>query len=536
MPWQPQAEHGAPSSYGGFDRLLIGGEWRHGTGSGRIRDEDPYKGDTLLELPAAGADDLDAAYRAAAHAQSDWADALPSTRAAVMRQAAQIMQSRKAEIMAWLVRETGGTRMKAALEFDLVYAVLLAASAMPYQVEGRILPGDVPGKECRVYRRPVGVIGVISPWNFPMQLTARSLAPALAVGNAVVVKPASDTPVTGGLLLARILEEAGLPRGVLSVVVGHGSEIGDAFVKHPVPRVISFTGSTPVGRHIAKLAIGSPVLKKVDLELGGNGPLVVLADADLDRAVDAAVFGKFMHQGQICMITNRLIVEDRVHDEFLQRFTDKVRRLKAGDPNDEDTVIGPIINRKQLDGLQRRIEQARNAGLRQVLGGEPDGQVLPPHIFAGVPNDAALAQNEIFGPVAPVIRARDEQDALRIADGTEYGLSGAVFTRDLERGTRFARRLQIGMVHVNDQPVNDLPNNPFGGEKNSGIGRFNGPWVVSAFTTDQWVTVQHQPRPYPFGPAAPGESDGHMPSRSHPPVWWSGGAETGGRARARGAG
>jgi aldehyde dehydrogenase (NAD+) len=339
---------------------------------------------------------------------------------------------------------------------------------------------------------------VISPRNWPLQLSARSVAPALAVGNGVVVKPASDTPVTGGLLLASLLEEAGLPPGVLSVVVGSGSEIGDAFVEHPVPRVISFTGSTPVGRGIAKRAYEAPIIKRVELELGGNSPLVVLDDAELERAVDAAVFGKFLHQGQICMIANRLIVHDGLYDDFVELFVAEVRRLRAGDPSHPDTAIGPIINRSQLERLVRRIDEARHArGPRELLGGEPAGLVLPPHVFADVANDDPLAANELFGPVAPVIRARDEEHALELANATEYGLSSAVFTADAARGVRFARRVEAGMTHVNDQPVNDLPFNPFGGEKNSGVGRFNGRWAIDAFTTDHWITVQHTPRPYP---------------------------------------
>jgi aldehyde dehydrogenase (NAD+) len=347
---------------------------------------------------------------------------------------------------------------------------MLEAATLPYLVEGRILPADIPGKESRMYRKPVGVVGVISPWNWPMQLSARSVAPALAVGNAVVVKPASDTPVTGGLLLAKIFEEAGLPPGVLSVVVGPGSEIGDAFVAHPVPRVISFTGSTPVGRNIARLAAESPIMKRMELELGGNGPLVVLEDADLERAVEAAVFGKFLHQGQICMSINRFIVDDSVYDPFVEQFADRVRKLKVGDPNESDTMIGPIINESQLNGLRRRIEEALSSGARQVVGGEAQGLVLPPHVFTGVTNQMPVARTESFGPIAPFIRASDEDDALQIANDTELGLAAAVFTRDVERGVRFAQQLETGMAHVNDQPVNDLPYSPFGGERTRALG------------------------------------------------------------------
>ncbi|HBZ29118.1 MAG TPA: aldehyde dehydrogenase, partial [Nitrosomonas nitrosa] len=384
------------------------------------------------------------------------------------------------------------------LEWKAVHGVLLEAATLPYLVEGRILPADIPGKESRMYRKPVGVVGVISPWNWPLQLTVRSAAPALAVGNAVVVKPASDTPITGGLLLAKIFEEAGLPPGVFSVIVGAGSEIGDAFVTHPAPRVISFTGSTPVGRNIAKLSAESSVLKRLELELGGNGPFVVLQDAELEQAVEAAVFGKFLHQGQTCMSINRFIVDERVHDEFLERLANRVRQLKVGDPAAPDTLIGPVINESQLNGLRSKIQDAISAGACQVVGGDAQGLVLPPHLFSQVTNQMALAQTESFGPIAPIIRARNEEEALNIANDTELGLAAAVFTRDAERGLRFAQRLETGMAHVNDQPVNDLPYNPFGGEKNSGVGRFNGVWAIAAFTTDQWITVQHTPRHYPF--------------------------------------
>jgi aldehyde dehydrogenase (NAD+) len=312
-----------------------------------------------------------------------------------------------------------------------------------------------------------------------------------------VLKPASDTPITGGLLLAKLYEEAGLPPGVLSVVIGSGSEIGAAFVRHPVSRVISFTGSTPVGRGIARQAAEAPIMKRVDLELGGNSPFVVLEDADLERAVDAAVFGKFLHQGQICMITNRFIVERKVYEPFVERFTERARALKVGDPNDPGTLVGPIINEKQLDGLRERIAEARESGARQTVGGEPKGLVLPPHVFADVKNDMLIAREEIFGPLAPIIPAADDEEALRLANQTSFGLSSCVFSQDVERATRFAQRLEAGMAHVNDQPVNDLPNNPFGGEKNSGIGRFGGDWAVQAFTSDKWVTVQHVPRKYP---------------------------------------
>lgn len=487
----------AATAYTGFDQQYLAGEWRHGRSDRIAPDRNPYTGESLLEIPQANVDDLDAAYAGAAKAQRDWAARLPAERAEIMRRFGRIMEQRRDEIIGWNIREAGSTRLKATLEWETVHAVAREAETLPYLVEGRMMPSDVPGKECRVYRQPVGVVGIISPWNWPMQLTARSLLPALAVGNAAVVKPASDTPIMGGMLFAKLLEEAGLPAGVLNVIIGAGSEIGDVFVTHPVPRVISFTGSTPIGRRIARLAADAEVLKRLELELGGNSPFVVLEDADLPRTIDAAIFGKFLHQGQICMITNRFIVVDAVYEPFVHGFVERVRQLKVGDPDAPDTMIGPLINQSQLDGIWRKILEARRDGVRQVAGGEPQGLVLPPHVFVEVDNQHPLAREEIFGPVAPIIRARDEDDALRLANDTTFGLSSAVFTRDTARGVAFASRMQAGMTHVNDQPVNDLPFNPFGGEKNSGLGRFNGRWAVDAFTTDHWITVQHGRRQYP---------------------------------------
>jgi aldehyde dehydrogenase (NAD+) len=262
--------------------------------------------------------------------------------------------------------------------------------------------------------------------------------------------------------------------------------------------VISFTGSTPVGRKIGELAAKAAIIKRVDLELGGNGPFVVLDDADLDYAVEAAAFGKFLHQGQICIAINRIILDEHVYDAFLDRFVARVKALKVGNPDDADTVIGPIINDSQLKRLAERIDNARCSGARELVGGDLSGRMLPPHVFSDVTNDMELAREEIFGPIAPIIRARGEDDALAIANGTQYGLAGAVFTADLARGARFAEQMQVGMAHINDQSVIDLPTCPFGGEKNSGIGRFNGEWAIEAFTSDQWATMQHTPRHYPW--------------------------------------
>jgi aldehyde dehydrogenase (NAD+) len=487
----------APSRYEGFGTMPLAGRWRAGRSGKVVKDADPWSGETLTEIPMASATDLDEALIGAERAQAKWAAQSPARRTEIMLGAAAVMEARKAEITDWLIRETGGTTAKAELEWSLVRAVMLEASSVPHHVTGSIMPSDIPGKESRVYRVPAGVVAVISPWNFPMQLSNRSVAPALAAGNAVVLKPASDTPVTGGLLLAKIYEEAGLPPGLLSVLVGSGGDLGDAIAEHPIPRVISFTGSTAVGEALTRRA----GVKRLALELGGNGPFVVLDDADLGHAVDAAVFGSFFHQGQICMIANRLIVDRKVYQEFTERFVATVRCLRAGDPAAEDTDVGPVINAGQLGAIQDKLERARAWGARQLVGGEPGGPtglLLPPHVLlAG--NNVATSREEVFGPVVTIIRARDEADALSIANDTEYGLSSAVFTRDIERGVRFALRVDAGMTHVNDSPVNDDANTAFGGTKASGIGLFGGRWAIDEFTTEHWVSVQHAPREYPIG-------------------------------------
>lgn len=488
----------APAPYTGLERLFIGGRWVSGRSQHTVKPIDPYHRAVIMEIPAANQQDIDDAFQAAKKAQVEWANTLPSDRSKVMRRAADIMDARREEMIAWSIREAGSPRKKATLEWQIARNLMDQAISAPYAAQGHILPSDIPGKESRVYRQPVGVVSVVSPWDFALNLANRSISPALAVGNAVVVKPPSATPVTGGLIFAKIFEEAGLPPGVLNVVVGSAREIGDSFVSHPIPRVVTFTGSTKAGRHIGELAMSSPIMKRVSLELGGNSPFVVLDDADLDLAVKAAVFGKFLNSGQICMSINRLIIQEPVYDEFVDRFVDRVRRLKLGDPNNPDTDIGPVINEAQLQSHLKHIESARQEGARQLLGGDLEGLMLPPHVFGDVNNQMTIAREELFGPIAPILKARNEAEALEIANDTEYGLSSAVFTQDEGRGTRFALQMQAGMTHVNDQTVNDLPNAPFGGEKNSGIGRFGGNWIIEEFTTDHWITIQHSPRTYPF--------------------------------------
>ncbi|WP_019673192.1 aldehyde dehydrogenase family protein [Psychrobacter lutiphocae] len=484
------------TAYSDFHLQYIAGEWVKGEDDTINTDSNPYNGDTLVEIQQATRAQLDQAFQAAQQAQKQWAKTLPAERTALLNKVIQLMDDRHEEIIDWLIKESGSTRIKAEVELTIARAVTVEAATYPNRMHGEIRPSNTPGKENYIFRDPVGVIALISPWNFPLHLTQRSLAPAIALGNAVVLKPASDTPVTGALLLAKLFEEAGLPKGVLNVVIGAGSEIGDAIVTNDIPSLVSFTGSTPVGKHIGEIAFSGDYIKDVALELGGNNPFVVLEDADLDQAVKAAVFGKFLHQGQICMAINRIIVEEAVYDTFVEKFKAKVASLKVGNPNDEDTFIGPIINKNQLDSLKQKIKTAKQEGATLTLEGNIEGQLVHPYIFTDVTPDMDLFRNEIFGPLVAIVKAKDEEEALKLANDTQFGLSSAVFTRDMQRGMRFAKGIQAGMTHINDMPVNDESMVAFGGIKNSGIGRFNSEYILEEFTKTHWISFQSEPRDY----------------------------------------
>lgn len=479
-------------------QLFIAGEWREGSSTSTLVTRNPFDDSVLAEIRQASTADVDEAYEMAAEAQRGWAALIPAKRAAVLNKAADYLQANYDDLVALLVAESGSSVLKANVEVSGTIAATREAATYPTRVHGQILPSNSAGKENRVYREPVGVVGVISPWNFPMLLSQRSVAPALALGNAVVLKPASDTPLVGALVLAKAFEAAGIPAGVFNVVIGSGSEIGDHFVGHKAPSFISFTGSTPVGQNVGKLAVSGKHMKRVALELGGNAPFVVLADANMEQAVRAAAMGKFLHQGQICMAINRIIVEAPVYDQFVEQFAAHVATIKYGDVANPENIVGPIINDSQLASVQGKIEQARSEGAREVLAGEIVGRVIPPHVFADVTSEMELFREEIFGPVVGIVKADSEEHALALANDTEFGLSSAVFTADIEKGVRFARGIKAGMTHINDITVNDEPHVMFGGEKNSGLGRFNGEWAIEEFTTDHWIGVQTTDKQYPF--------------------------------------
>jgi len=474
----------------------INGEWRDGNSSLVMENKNPYNGEILATYRAANMDDLNAAYISAQTAQKQWEKTNPVVKRGVFERAVAYIEENHEAIVDIIIDEIGGTRLKAEFEIGLVKNMIKEASTFPMRMNGTILPSPIDGKENRVYRVPVGVVGVISPFNFPFFLSMKSVAPALATGNGVVLKPHEHTPITGGTMIAKIYEEAGLPKGLLNVVTTEISEIGDTFVEHPVPRAISFTGSSQVGRHIGEVAGRN--LKEVHLELGGNSALVVLDDADIDLAVSAAVFSRFTHQGQICMSANRLIIHEKVYDEFLEKYLAKVSSLTCGDPRNPETIIGPLINERQVRNTVALIEKGIAEGATPILRGKVVGNIIEPVVLTNVTPDMTIAKEEFFAPVVCIMKVSNDEEVLEFVNKTPYGLSGAIHTRNVEHGAELAKQMDTGMIHINDGTINDEPNVAFGGVKNSGVGRLNGEWSLDAFTTCKWISIQHTKRVYPY--------------------------------------
>jgi aldehyde dehydrogenase (NAD+) len=483
--------------YEELNKSFINGEWKEG-GSERTYDIlNPYDNSVITSVRLATAKQLHQTFEVAKEAQKEWAKSSVEERREVLHKAVEYLKMNREAIVDVIVRETGGTVLKANVEFHLTIDILEESLKYVDEIyKSREVPSTIEGKVNYVYRLPLGVIASISPFNFPMNLSMRTIAPAIALGNSVVHKPDIQVGLTGGSIIAKAFEYAGLPKGVLNVILTDITEIGDDMLTNPHARLISFTGSTAVGRHIGEIA--GRQLKRVALELGGNSPFIVLSDADVDRAVEAAIFGKFIHQGQICMIINRMIVHQSKYDEFVEKFVKKAKSLPYGDPRDPKTVIGPLINERQMEKALQMIEEAKRDGVKIALEGKRVGNILTPYVFVDVDHSSKLAQMELFAPIATIIKAKTDEEAMAMANDTEYGLSSAIFTSDLEKGKRFALQIDSGMTHINDQTVNDAPNIPFGGNKASGLGRFGNPWVVEEFTVTKWISVQTKYREYPF--------------------------------------
>ena len=470
-----------------YTKQYINGEWREGTSDKEMSNYNPLTNELIYTYQAASKKDVDDAYISALKAQKAWAKTSPAFKFEMLEKLKNVIIEMKSDIIDCLIEEGGSTLPKYMFEYTDTINVVIDSLHYPKMMDGKIMLSNIPGKDNYVYKTPKGVIAVIAPFNFPLLLAMRSVVPAVATGNAVVIKPATDTPAAA-FLIGEFFDRAGFPKGLVNVVAGRGSDIGDYMVGHPIPALISFTGSTEVGRRIGEIA-GS-YLKDISLELGGNNTMIVLDDADVEQAAKAAIFGAYCHQGQVCMCINRVIATPKVYKKFIDCFVTMTKATKVGDPSENDTFIGPIISKEQVAGIESFVQKTIEAGATVALRGKTEGNLIYPWVFSDCSNDMPASKCEVFGPVCCIIPAKDEDDAINIANDTEYGLSNSLFTNNLYSGMKLAQRLESGMAHVNDQPINHEPHVMFGGEKFSGVGRFNGHWVVDKFTTEQWISVQ----------------------------------------------
>ncbi|MCY9784247.1 benzaldehyde dehydrogenase [Nocardiopsis sp. EMB25] len=473
-------------------RLFSGG-WRDAADDAPVTE--PATGAELGRIGLAAPSDVGRAAEQAASAQRDWAALPHRERARVLRRAGDLLERHADQVRDWLIRESGSVGAKADVELSASVRECEEAAALASAPLGELLPTE-QDRLSMARRVPVGVVGVIAPFNFPLILAMRSVAPALALGNAVVLKPDPRTSVCAGAAIARLFEEAGLPEGVLHVLPG-GADAGQALVTDPRVRVVSFTGSTAAGRAVGELAARH--LKRAHLELGGNSAFVVLDDADLDAAVGLGAWGSFLHSGQICMSSGRHLVHSSLVGEYVERLAARARSLPVGDPASDQVALGPIIDRRQLERVHDLVVASVRAGARLAAGGTHDGLFYRPTVLADVTRDMPAYALEVFGPVAPVLAFDTLDEAAELAADSEYGLSLGITTADVGRGMALAERIPSGMAHINDQTVNDEATAPFGGIGSSGVGRFGGPSAnVEAFTETRWITVRGRAAAYPF--------------------------------------
>jgi benzaldehyde dehydrogenase (NAD) len=483
-------ESSAPGWLGSFVE-----SWEPGTGA-PIEDHEPATGRLIATVTGSTSDDVARAAAAAKAAQPAWAQTSYQERARILRKAADIYEANREEFGTWTMRETGASHSKMHHESNFAYGEILSAATLPWQPYGSLVPTAVKGRLSMVRRIPVGVIGAITPWNSPSVLGMRVVAPALALGNAVVLKPDPQTPVIGGAMFEAVFREAGLPDGLLQIIVG-GADVGEALVTDPNVSMVSFTGSTAAGRRVGEL--GGRQLKKVSLELGGNNAFIVLDDADLDAATAAGAFSSFQFQGQVCFAAGRHIVHESLASDYIDALRGKAQGLRLGDPYREDVQLGPIVNEKQVRRVDDIVQRSVDGGARLVTGGTYEGLFYQPTVLADVTQDVPAWTDEIFGPVAPVTTFRTDEEAVALANATDYGLVGAVYSRSLSRGLAIANRIKAGMVHINDGTLNDEATIPFGGSGLSGNGiRYGGEANLDNFTEWQWVTVRDEPPTFPF--------------------------------------
>jgi acyl-CoA reductase-like NAD-dependent aldehyde dehydrogenase len=479
-------------------QLLIGGEWVGARSDRTFERTNPYTGEPAGSAAAASREDAHAAADAAAQAFPEWSQTPPSGRRELLNKAAGLLMERAEEIAAIVTEETGGTFGWGMFNCKLASGMLIEAASQTTAVTGEVIPSDVPGLTAMGVRVPAGVVVGIAPWNAPVILGTRAVATPLAYGNTVVLKASEICPRTHAEI-ARVLADAGLPPGAINLLTHEtddAADVVDELIAHPAVRRINFTGSTRVGRLVAENAARH--LKRVLLELGGKAPMIVLPDADLDEAVAAAKFGSFMHQGQICMATERIVADRSVADEFADKLAEKAGQLTVGDPTDPGTMIGPLVNPSALERVSGLVQDAVDKGAEVLVGGEAEGPCYKPTVLKGVTAEMRIYSEESFGPVVPVLPVDGPEEAVRVANDTEYGLAAAVFGKDVPTALDVARQIESGICHVNGSTVHDEPQMPFGGVKASGWGRFGGKAAIEEFTELRWMTIQHGSRQYPI--------------------------------------
>ncbi|MCP1199519.1 aldehyde dehydrogenase [Notoacmeibacter sp. MSK16QG-6] len=477
--------------------FLIDNEERAASSGDTFERRNPISEEVVTRAPRASADDVKAAVGSAAKAFTEWSTTGPGEKRALLMKAADIMDSKSGEFTEAMMSETGATGPWAGFNVMLAAGMIREAAAMTTQVGGEIIPSNKPGTLAMGVAKPKGVCLGIAPWNAPVILGTRAVAMPIACGNTVVLKASEMCPATHRLI-GQCFAEAGFPEGVLNIITNapeDAPEIVEALISDPDVKHVNFTGSTKVGRIIGRLA--GENLKPVLLELGGKAPLVVLDDADIDGAVNAAIFGAFMNQGQICMSTERIIVDDAIADEFVRKLADRASALPAGDPKDH-VVLGALVTREAAEKMDDIIADATDKGASVIAGGGRDGAVVEATLLDHVNPQMRVYAEESFGPVKPIIRVRGVDEAVQVANDTEYGLSAAVFGKDLTRAMAVADRIQSGICHINGPTVSDEPQMPFGGVKASGHGRFGGKASIAEFTDLRWITIEDPNQHYPF--------------------------------------
>ena len=477
--------------------LLIGGKRVAATGGATFERRDPVTDEVATVAAAATVADAKAACDAAAAAFPKWSAMGPSARRKVLMKAADILEARTPDFIKLVSGETGGSPGWGGFNCYLAAGMLREAGAITTQVTGQTIPTDKPGMLSLAVRTPAGVVLGIAPWNAPVILGVRSIAVPLAVGNTVVMKASEICPGVQALI-GEVLMEAGAPEGSVNVITHAPADapaIVEALIAHPAVRRVNFTGSTRVGKIIGELS--ARYLKPAVLELGGKAPLLVLDDADLDDAVNGAAFGAFMHQGQICMSTERVVVDDKIADAFVAKFAAKAKSLPAGDPRNGNVVLGSLVSVQAAEKVERLINDAVAKGAKLVAGGKREGSIMEATVLDHVKPHMDIYYEESFGPVASVIRGSGDDALVEIANDTEYGLSSAVFSQNINRALSVAQRIQSGACHINGATVADEPQIPFGGVKSSGYGRFGGPYGIAEFTDVKWMTIESEPH-YPF--------------------------------------